>query len=78
MRAIIDPLRDDELAALMTNLAGHDLAALTETFPAAAQSDQPTVFLAYTIKGRCLPFAGHKDNHAGMMTVEQMQGFRRA
>ncbi len=76
VRAIIDPLRDDELAALMTNLAGHDLAALTETFRAAAQSDQPTVFLAYTIKGRCLPFAGHKDNHAGMMTVEQMQDFQ--
>ena len=60
----------------MTNLAGHDLATLTETFRAAAHHDQPTVFLAYTIKGRGLPFAGHKDNHAGMMTVEQMQAFQ--
>ncbi len=76
VRAIIDPLSDDELAALMTNLAGHDLATLTETFRAAAQHDQPTVFLAYTIKGKGLPFAGHKDNHAGMMTVEQMQAFQ--
>jgi pyruvate dehydrogenase E1 component len=77
VRAIIDPLSDDELGALMTNLAGHDLATLTEAFRAAAKSDQPTCFLAYTIKGMGLPFAGHKDNHAGMMTVEQMDIFRR-
>jgi len=76
VRAIIDPLSDDALASLMTNLAGHDLATLTEAFRAAAQSDQPTCFLAYTIKGMGLPFAGHKDNHAGMMTVEQMDVFK--
>jgi pyruvate dehydrogenase E1 component len=76
VRAIIDPLSDTELAALMTNLAGHDLATLTEAFRAATKSDQPTCFLAYTIKGMGLPFAGHKDNHAGMMTVEQMEAFR--
>jgi pyruvate dehydrogenase E1 component len=77
VRAIIDPLSDEDLGALMTNLAGHDMATLTETFRAAAKSDQPTCFLAYTIKGMGLPFAGHKDNHAGMMTVEQMDMFRR-
>jgi pyruvate dehydrogenase E1 component len=76
VRAIIDPLSDTELAALMTNLAGHDLATLTETFRAATATDQPTVFLAYTVKGMGLPFAGHKDNHAGMMTIEQMDAFR--
>jgi pyruvate dehydrogenase E1 component len=78
VRAIIDPLSDDELGALMTNLAGHDLATLTESFRAATKTDQPTCFLAYTIKGMHLPFAGHKDNHAGMMTVEQMDSFRAA
>jgi pyruvate dehydrogenase E1 component len=76
VRAIIDALSDDELAALMTNLAGHDLGSLTDAFSAAAQTDQPTLFLAYTIKGNGLPFAGHKDNHAGMMTLEQMDSFR--
>ena len=76
MRAMIDPLSDAELGALMTNLAGHDLGTLTEAFREATKSDQPTVFLAYTIKGMGLPFAGHKDNHAGMMTVEQMEAFR--
>jgi pyruvate dehydrogenase E1 component len=76
VRALLDPLSDDELAALMTNLAGHDLGTLTEAFRAATASDQPTVFLAYTIKGKGLPFAGHKDNHAGMMTPPQMDEFR--
>jgi pyruvate dehydrogenase E1 component len=79
IRAIIDPLSDDELAALMTNLGGHDIAYLIETLRAAdAAGDQPTCFIAYTIKGMGLPFAGHKDNHAGLMSKEQMEGFRAA
>src|SRR5262249_37761013 len=39
--------------------------------------DQPTCFIAYTIKGYGLPFAGHKDNHAGLMNPEQMALFQR-
>ncbi|WP_456318777.1 1-deoxy-D-xylulose-5-phosphate synthase N-terminal domain-containing protein [Belnapia arida] len=78
IRAIIDPLSDEELGALMTNLGGHDVAALLEAFRAQdAAGDQPTCFIAYTIKGMGLPFAGHKDNHAGLMTKEQMAGFKR-
>jgi pyruvate dehydrogenase E1 component len=75
-RAIIDPLSDAALATLMTNLAGHDLPTLIEAFTAAAASDQPTCFLAYTTKGAGLPFAGHKDNHSGLMNDEQMAAFR--
>jgi pyruvate dehydrogenase E1 component len=59
----------------MTNLAGHDLESVLEAFH-GAMDDQPTCFLAYTIKGYGLPFAGHKDNHAGMMTPEQVDSFR--
>ncbi len=78
IRAIIDPLSDEELGALMTNLGGHDVAALLEAFRAQdAAGDQPTCFIAYTIKGMGLPFAGHKDNHAGLMSKEQMAGFKR-
>jgi pyruvate dehydrogenase E1 component len=40
--------------------------------------DRPTCFIAYTIKGFGLPFAGHKDNHAGLMTEAQMEAFRAA
>ncbi len=76
VRAIIDTLSDEALAALMTNLAGHDLGYLIDNFRAATASDQPTCFIAYTVKGMGLPFAGHKDNHAGLMTKEQMEAFR--
>jgi len=77
VRAILDPLSDDELAELMTNLGGHDVDTLIESFRQAdAEGDQPTCFIAYTIKGMGLPFAGHKDNHSGMMTRDQMEVFR--
>ncbi|MBV9783917.1 MAG: transketolase [Acidisphaera sp.] len=77
LRAMIDGLSDDELGGLMTNLGGHDTEGIIETLRAAeAAGDQPTCFIAYTIKGMGLPFAGHKDNHAGLMTGEQMALFR--
>jgi pyruvate dehydrogenase E1 component len=74
---LIDKRSDAELARLMTNLAGHDLPSLIDAF-AAVNHDRPTVFIAYTIKGFGLPLAGHKDNHAGLLTPEQMEGFRAA
>ncbi len=67
---------DAALHRLMTNLAGHDMASILEAFAAARADDTPTCFLAYTIKGFGLPFAGHKDNHAGLMNPEQMAGFK--
>ena len=78
IRAIIDPMSDDALGALMTNLGGHDMGLVLDTLRRAAATDQPTAFIAYTIKGMGLPFAGHKDNHAGLMTKEQMEAFRAA
>jgi pyruvate dehydrogenase E1 component len=68
---------DEALAALMTNLGGHDLPTLTEAF-AAIDHDRPVVFFAYTIKGFGLPLAGHKDNHAGLMTPAQVDLLRAA
>ncbi len=74
---LIEKRSDDELGRLMTNLAGHDLPSLIEAF-GAIDHDRPTCFIAYTIKGFGLPFAGHKDNHAGLMTPAQMEVFRAA
>jgi pyruvate dehydrogenase E1 component len=62
---------DDQLHVLMTNLGGHDLETLVHSFR-SVRDDTPTCFFAYTIKGFGLPFAGHKDNHAGLMTAEQI------
>jgi pyruvate dehydrogenase E1 component len=74
---LLERRSDDELARLMTNLAGHDLPTLVEAFE-KIDHDRPTVFIAYTIKGHGLPLAGHKDNHAGLMTPAQMETFRAA
>jgi pyruvate dehydrogenase E1 component len=70
--ALLARRTDTDLSALMTNLGGHDLPALTRAFDAARGHDRPTLFLCYTIKGMGLPLAGHKDNHAGLMTPAQM------
>ena len=42
------------------------------------QDDRPHCFIAYTVKGWGLPLAGHKDNHSGLMTPEQMTALRTA
>jgi pyruvate dehydrogenase E1 component len=72
---LIEARSDDELARLMTNLAGHDLPTLTHAFR-SVDHDRPVCFICYTVKGFGLPFAGHKDNHAGLMTPAQMDTFR--
>jgi pyruvate dehydrogenase E1 component len=74
---LIDSRGDDELAQLMGNLGGHDLRAIINAFD-RIDHDRPVCFIAYTIKGVGLPFAGHKDNHSGLMTSAQMETFRAA
>lgn len=74
--AIIEALSDEELEELMGNLGGHDLPSLSEVFEQAKTHDRPTLFICYTIKGHNLPLAGHKDNHAGLLTPKQMDTFR--
>lgn len=75
VEALLGDLDDDALAALMTNLGGHCLQTLTEAFD-GAQDERPTLIIAYTIKGYGLPFAGHKDNHAGLMNPRQIDQLR--
>lgn len=72
---LIDRRSDDELLALMSNLGGHDMASMLDAFE-SIDHDRPVCFIAYTIKGVGLPFQGHKDNHAGLMTVAQMEKYR--
>src|SRR4051794_22431487 len=75
--ALIERRSDDELLDLMSNLGGHDMASMCEAFE-AIDHDRPVCFIAYTIKGVGLPFQGHKDNHAGLMTPTQMEKWRAA
>src|SRR5690348_8350885 len=74
---LIERRSDDQLLELMSNLGGHDMASMVEAFE-SIDHDRPVCFIAYTIKGIGLPFQGHKDNHAGLMTVAQMEKWRAA
>ena len=73
----LDSYDDSSLADVMTNLGGHDIETLIEAFNEADDSEQPQCFIAYTVKGKGLPLAGHKDNHAGLMSVDQMAEFKK-
>ena len=75
VRALVSEHDDDELGALMTNLGGHDMESVLEAFE-GVDGDRPTCFLAYTIKGYGLPFAGHKDNHSGLMSPDDVEAMR--
>ena len=66
---------DAALASLFTDLGGHCMETLVEAFD-AAKDDVPTFFIVWTIKGFGLPFAGHKDNHAGLMNPTQLATLR--
>ena len=77
IRSLLGEHDDDALAQLVTNLGGHDLDLVREAFQTVGDDDRPHCFIAYTIKGFRLPFAGHKDNHAGLMTPEQMAEFKK-
>ena len=76
VRRILEQHDDSALHRLMTNLAGNDMQAVVDAFE-GVNDDTPTCFIAYTIKGQGLPFAGHKDNHSGLMTLDQMAGFKK-
>lgn len=69
--ALLKKRSDEELSDLMSNLGGHCLETLCETFD-GIDHDRPTAFIAYTVKGWGTPLAGHKDNHSGLMTAAQM------
>ncbi len=70
-------LPDDELKHLVTDLGGHDLGLLVDTFRACDQeTTRPSVIFAYTIKGYSLPMAGDPLNHAALLTPDQIDEFR--
>ena len=77
IKALLDGHDDLSLQRLMTNLGGHDMTATLEAFNSASD-DTPQCFVAYTIKGYNTPLAGHKDNHSGLMNLDQMAEFKEA
>lgn len=70
-------LDDDTLASVVTDLGGHDLDLLLESFRACdAVTDRPSVLFAYTIKGYGLPMAGDALNHAALLSPNQIDDLR--
>ncbi len=68
---------DDALKTLVTDLGGHDLGMLVDTYAECDKhQDQPSVVFAYTIKGWGLPMAGDPMNHAALMAPEQINTLR--
>jgi pyruvate dehydrogenase E1 component len=68
---------DDELKGLITDLGGHDLGLLLDTYRECnAVTDRPSVLFAYTIKGWGLPLAGDPMNHAALLKPEQIDELR--
>lgn len=68
---------DASLGPLVTDLGGHDLAALLDAFAECdAVTDRPSVVFAYTVKGWGLPTAGHPRNHSTLLTRDQVDRLR--
>lgn len=66
-----------DLAALVTDLGGHDLGALLDAYRSCdAVTDRPSVVFAYTVKGWGLPIAGNPRNHSALLTTEQVGELR--
>ena len=65
------------LAALVTDLGGHDLASMLAAYAACdAVRDRPSVIFAYTVKGWGLPIAGNPRNHSALLLPTQIDELR--
>jgi len=70
---------DEDLGPLIHNLGGHDLETLVDRYRRCdAESDRPSVVLAYTVKGWGLPTAGDPLNHSALLTHAQVDAMRSA
>jgi pyruvate dehydrogenase E1 component len=68
---------DDALEALVGDVGGHDLVAITEAYAEAERHRAgPSVILADTIKGWGLPLAGDPMNHGALLTQTQLHELR--
>ncbi len=74
---LVADLDDDSLKMLVTDLGGHDLSVLLDTYRACdAEPDRPSVVFAYTVKGKGLPMAGDPMNHAALMSPDEIDALR--
>jgi len=73
IRRAIEGLDDAALAASVSHLGGHDLAALIDAYEAArAHRGGPVVIVAHTVKGWDTSGAGHPENHGALLPEEEV------
>jgi pyruvate dehydrogenase E1 component len=71
------PFGDEQCAALVRDLGGHDMDQLLAAFAGCDDvPDRPSVVFAYTVKGWGLPIAGHPRNHSVLLSPEQIDQLR--
>ncbi len=69
---LLDGIDDEEIAAALRDLGGHDLADLLRAFAEADRvTDRPSIVFAFTIKAWRLPTEGHPANHSALLTADQ-------
>jgi pyruvate dehydrogenase E1 component len=77
VRLLCQEVGDEDLAGLVTDLAGHDLGSLLQAFDECDQEkSRPSVVFAYTVKGWGLPMAGNPRNHSALLTTVQVDEMR--
>ncbi len=68
---------DESVAALVTDLGGHDLPSVVAALEQAERdTSRPTVIFAYTHKGWGLPIQGNARNHAAVLATGQVVELR--
>ena len=73
----LDKYSDEDLFEILTDLGGHDISSLLETFKECDEVEsKPSVVFAYTIKGWHLPIAGDKRNHSAQISKKQIDELR--
>lgn len=66
-----------QIASIVADLGGHDLAKIQDAFREAnTVSDRPVAIVAYTVKGWGLPIAGDPANHSRLLTADQVELLR--
>ena len=77
--SLLADIPDAEVGPLVTDLGGHDLAAMLDAYRQCDEvTDRPSVVFAYTVKGWGLPLAGNARNHSALLSTEQVATLREA
>ena len=77
LKRVLDRWSDEELHELFWNLGGHDIETMKEALATSTRNSGPSVIFAYTLKGWRLPSVGHPQNHAALLSDDQMETLRK-